>query len=48
MKTKQVYGGIDIVMNNAGIGDEVNWKKTIAVNLVSHHPSDLGVGFYFV
>jgi NAD(P)-dependent dehydrogenase (short-subunit alcohol dehydrogenase family) len=28
------FGGLDVVCNNAGIGDEVNYKKTVAVNLV--------------
>ncbi|XP_017776587.1 PREDICTED: 15-hydroxyprostaglandin dehydrogenase [NAD(+)]-like [Nicrophorus vespilloides] len=27
------FGGLDIVCNNAGIFDEVNWEMTIAVNI---------------
>lgn len=34
-KTKETFGGLHIVLNNAGIGDEKNWRKTIDVNLVS-------------
>ena len=30
------FGVLDIVCNNAGIGDELNWEKTIDVNLVSY------------
>ena len=30
-----MFGGIDVVCNNAGIADELNWKKMISVNLVS-------------
>ena len=33
--TKDHYGSLDIVINNAGIGDEVNWEKTLKINLVS-------------
>ena len=32
--TKEEFGGIDIVCNNAGIGDEVKWRKMLAINLV--------------
>ena len=34
--TVYVYGGIDIVCNNAGIADEKNPRKMIAVNLVRY------------
>ncbi|XP_021000823.3 uncharacterized protein [Parasteatoda tepidariorum] len=34
-KTIEVFGKIDIVVNNAGIQDEHNWKKTIEVNLMA-------------
>jgi NAD(P)-dependent dehydrogenase (short-subunit alcohol dehydrogenase family) len=30
------FGAIDILCNNAGILDEKNWKKMIAVNMVNH------------
>ena len=28
------FGKVDIVCNNAGLADEQNWKKMIAVNMV--------------
>uniref|UniRef100_A0A3Q0S1J4 15-hydroxyprostaglandin dehydrogenase [NAD(+)] n=1 Tax=Amphilophus citrinellus TaxID=61819 RepID=A0A3Q0S1J4_AMPCI len=31
----ETFGGIDIVCNNAGILDEVNWEKTVSINLTS-------------
>lgn len=31
--TKKAFGGIDIVVNNAGVGGGVEWDKMIAVNL---------------
>ncbi|XP_015905963.3 15-hydroxyprostaglandin dehydrogenase [NAD(+)] [Parasteatoda tepidariorum] len=34
-KTIEVFGKIDIVVNNAGVQDEHNWKKTIEVNLMA-------------
>ncbi|CAH1779443.1 unnamed protein product [Owenia fusiformis] len=33
--TKNTFGRLDIVGNNAGIGDEENWEKQIAVNLTA-------------
>ena len=33
-KTKEYYGQLDIVVNNAGILDEVDWVKSININLV--------------
>ncbi|GBM54965.1 15-hydroxyprostaglandin dehydrogenase [NAD(+)] [Araneus ventricosus] len=33
-KVISVFGGIDIVINNAGIADEKNWRRTIDVNFV--------------
>lgn len=29
------FGRLDIVVNNAGINNEKNWRKTIEVNLVT-------------
>ena len=34
--TRDEFGVIDIVCNNAGIADEKNWKKMIAVNMVGY------------
>ena len=34
-KTLEHYKGLDIVCNNAGIGDEIEWQKTVEVDLVS-------------
>lgn len=35
-KTVDMFGRLDIVINNAGINNEKNWEKTIDVNLVRH------------
>ena len=38
-KTKEIYGGLDIVCNNAGmcvVGVEGNWRRMFEVNVVSH------------
>ena len=34
-KTKETFGSLDIVCNNAGIEDESNWEKLLSINLVS-------------
>ncbi|XP_014674290.1 PREDICTED: 15-hydroxyprostaglandin dehydrogenase [NAD(+)]-like isoform X1 [Priapulus caudatus] len=34
-KTKDVYGRLDIVMNNAGIADETNLQRMISINLIA-------------
>uniref|UniRef100_A0A3B3IML3 15-hydroxyprostaglandin dehydrogenase n=1 Tax=Oryzias latipes TaxID=8090 RepID=A0A3B3IML3_ORYLA len=34
-KTVELFGRLDIVINNAGINNEKNWEKTIDVNLTS-------------
>ena len=34
-KTKETFGSLDIVCNNAGIVDESNWEKLLSINLVS-------------
>ena len=31
---RQTYGYIDLVANNAGIADEVNWRKMVDINMV--------------
>ena len=33
-RTVQKFGGVDIVCNNAGIINEGDWEKTVAINLV--------------
>ncbi|XP_071036590.1 15-hydroxyprostaglandin dehydrogenase [NAD(+)] [Parasteatoda tepidariorum] len=33
-RTKQLFGRIDVVVNNAGIVNELEWKKMIEVNLI--------------
>ena len=35
VKTKETFGSLDIVCNNAGIEDETNWEKLLSINLVS-------------
>ena len=34
-KTADKFGGLDMVCNNAGIGNEKNWRKMIDINLVA-------------
>lgn len=33
-KTIHIFKNLDIVVNNAGIVNEIQWEKTVAVNLV--------------
>ena len=33
-RTKEEFGGIDIVCNNAGILKEAEWRKMLDINLV--------------
>lgn len=33
-KTIENYGNIDILINSAGIMDEINWERSLQVNLV--------------
>ena len=35
-KTKDTFGQLDIVCNNAGISVEKDWEKLLSINLVSH------------
>lgn len=37
-KTKDTYGQLDLVVNNAGIVNEKNWQQCIDVNLVTISP----------
>ena len=34
MRTVEKYGNLDIVVNNAGIVDEIDWERTVNINLV--------------
>lgn len=36
-QTKEHFGSLDIVVNNAGIFDEINWEKLLKVNLVKNN-----------
>ena len=33
VKTKETFGSLDIVCNNAGIEDETNWEKLLSIKL---------------
>jgi 15-hydroxyprostaglandin dehydrogenase (NAD) len=33
-ETKETFGCIDIVVNNAGITDEEHWEKMVDINVV--------------
>lgn len=35
-RTVDMFGHLNIVINNAGINNEKNWEKTIEVNLVGY------------
>jgi NAD(P)-dependent dehydrogenase (short-subunit alcohol dehydrogenase family) len=34
-RTIETYGALDIVINNAGIFNDVEWEKEVDINLVS-------------
>lgn len=34
VRAVEKYGKLDIVVNNAGVVDEINWQRTVNVNLV--------------
>lgn len=36
-KIAETYGGVDIFCNNAGILNEIQWQKTVSINLVRKH-----------
>jgi 15-hydroxyprostaglandin dehydrogenase (NAD) len=36
-KTKETFGDIDIVVNNAGTIDEEHWEREININVVRSH-----------
>ena len=35
-RTTETFGTLDIVVNNAAIVDEINWEKSVDINLVRH------------
>ena len=35
-RTTETFGTLDIVVNNAGILDEIDWEKQVDINLVGH------------
>jgi NAD(P)-dependent dehydrogenase (short-subunit alcohol dehydrogenase family) len=35
-RTIDTFGTLDIVVNSAGILDEIDWKKEVDINLVGH------------
>lgn len=40
-KIAETFGGVDIFCNNAGILNEIQWQKTVSINLVRKCPSFL-------
>ena len=35
-RTIETFGALDIVVNNAGILDEIDWEKEVDINLVGN------------
>ena len=35
MSTETTFGKLDIIINNAGVADELDWEKTLKTNVVS-------------
>ena len=34
MSTESTFGKLDIIINNAGVLDEIEWEKTLKTNVV--------------
>ena len=34
MRAVEKYGKLDIVVNNAGVVDEIDWQRAVNINLV--------------
>ncbi len=33
LRCRELFGGVDIVVNNAGVGGDANWESMININL---------------
>ncbi|XP_049808080.1 uncharacterized protein LOC126251590 isoform X2 [Schistocerca nitens] len=40
---KGTFNGLDIVINNAGVGNDVEWQREIDINLAAEHTQKTGV-----
>ena len=34
MRAIEKFGKLDVVVNNAGVADEIGWQRTVNINLV--------------